>query len=153
MKGYTKKEENFCQKLIQCGNQTEAYEFAYNVKSTTPRQIVHQMASKLAKKGKIIDRLNELRNLNAKPHFVNVEKLTAMYFLAYHMACGEKNITAMIQATTGLGRLHGLIVDKSEVKNSGSVTHKHEGVSETLQFLEDVAGGQETDAPSQPLQN
>ena len=81
-----------------------------------------------------------------------------MYGVAYQLGIINGNPGAAVQATTGLGKLHGLIVERAEVKNSGSIALKHEGVSATLQFLEEVgkqpeSRGETPEPPSESLPN
>ncbi len=158
MKRCTKKEEKFCQKLIELGHQGKAYREAFDVGENTKDKTCQEAASRLMKKGKVIARMNELRELNVKSFLVTKEKLTNMYGVAYHLGIINGNPGAAVQATTGLGKLHGLIVERSEVKNSGSVAIKHEGVSQTLQWLEKLgeqpkSGSETQEPPSESLPN
>lgn len=140
---FTKKEEVFCRKLIQTGNQSEAYRFAYDVSNETLDSTVHCMASKLAKKGKITARLNQIRELGQKAHHVTTEKLTNMYLMAFHQAISLENPGAAVQATTGLGKLHGLIIERAAIDNTGSITVQFKGVSRTLELLREFRGNRE----------
>ena len=121
MKRCTTKEEKFCRKVIELGNQSAAYRESFNVGVNTKDKTVHEAACRLMKKGKIVARVNELMNLNVKSFLVTKDKLTNMYGVAYQLGIMKGNPGAAVQATTGLGKLHGLIVERAEVKNSGSI--------------------------------
>lgn len=151
MKGYSRSEELFCQKLLETGNQSEAYRFAYNVKAETLDKSVNEAGSRLANKGKIVTRLNQLRNLGSKRHHVTTEKLTNMYLMAFHQAISLENPGAAVQATTGLGKLHGLIIERASVDNTGSITVQFKGVSRTLELLREFRGNREDQLSSESM--
>ena len=45
------------------------------------------------------------------------------------------NPSAAATATTGLGKLHGLMTDRGIIEHKRTIAHKHEPVSKSLELL------------------
>ena len=115
----TIKQENFCQADIETGNASEAYRRAYNAENMKP-ETINREAKKLLDNPKITTRLDELRAAHAERHNITVDSLTIEYEAARILAKENKQPAAMVSATTGKARLHGLIIDKQE--HTGTVS-------------------------------
>ena len=60
--------------------------------------------------------IKELQNENRKRHAVTVESLTNELEEARALAKTEGQAAAMVAASNGKAKLHGLLIDKTEVK-------------------------------------
>lgn len=58
--GLTKKQEDFAQAYIRCGNATEAYKESYNASKMKP-ETIHENACRLLKNSKVEARINDLQ--------------------------------------------------------------------------------------------
>ena len=115
----TVKQENFCQAYIETGNASEAYRRAYNAGNMKP-ETINRNAHALFGNNKIVTRLDELRAGHAERHNVTVDSLTIENEAAREVAKENKQPAAMVSATTGKAKLHGLIIDKQE--HTGAVS-------------------------------
>lgn len=113
----TEKQRKFAQKYIELGNASEAYRQSYNAKNMTDKQIWEE-ASKLNANPKVRQRVEDLRKKHAERHAVTVESITKEYEEARTLALLEKQPSAAVSATTGKAKLHGLVVEKKDVKIS-----------------------------------
>lgn len=120
----TPKQEAFAQAYVETGNASEAYRRAgYSTRQSS--DAIHQNASKLLTK--VLPRIEQLQLKHQKRHDITVDKLTEMAIKAYEEAqrvapnSGQMQTSAMVKATEFLGRLHGHLVDKSEVKHVSGV--------------------------------
>ena len=118
----TVKQEKFCQELAACGNQSEAYRRAYNVKPTTKDQYVHDTASKLVKKPEISQRVKELQAKSAARHDITVDSLTEMLIEDRQDAKASDQHSVAVAAVRELGRLHGLIIDRKDITVHGAIS-------------------------------
>ena len=110
----TVKQESFVNKYIECGNASEAYRHAYDyekMKSTT----VNRKAKELMENGKITARLGELRAISAERNAVTVDSLTKELEEARVMATDQEAAQAMIAATMGKAKLHGIGLERKEI--------------------------------------
>jgi phage terminase small subunit len=109
----TPKQEAFVQAYHRLGNQRAAYKEAYNAGNMS-NAVIDVKASELMNDGKLRVRLSELQERVAKKNEITVETITGMLAKAYKLAVDEKQSSAAVAASMGLGKLHGLIVDKKE---------------------------------------
>lgn len=116
----TPKQEAFAKAYLETGNASEAYRQAYDsgkMKETT----IWRNAHELLKNTKVATRLSELQKVSAERHNITIDRLTEMTLKAYTEAqriaptTGQMQTSSMIKAAEFLGKLHGLVVDKSEV--------------------------------------
>lgn len=109
----TPKQEKFCQVYIETGNASEAYRQAYsfeNMKEST----INREAKKILDNPKVSPRIKELQKIHQERHNVTVDSLTKEYEDARGIAKGEKQGSAMVSATTGKAKLHGLMTEKHQ---------------------------------------
>jgi len=113
------KQESFCQFRATGKTQTEAYALAGYKPS-------EHHAARLARNGKIADRIAELQARAATRAEETVESMAAQYDEDRAHALKLGQISAAVQATTGKAKLFGLFVEKSTV----SVTHNYAMMTE-----------------------
>lgn len=117
----TLKQEAFTRSYLETGNASEAYRRSYNVGPNTKPNTVEKRACELLKNGKVRGRLSELQQMAAERHNITLDSLTEMTMKAYVEAqriaptTNQMQTASMIKAAEFLGKLHGLVVDKSEV--------------------------------------
>ena len=109
----TPKQEKFCQVYIETGNASEAYRQAYDV-TKAKEATINRNAKAQLDHIKISARIESLRELHQKRHEVTVDSLTIEYEEARELAKGVEAPAAMVSATTGKAKLHGLSSDRHE---------------------------------------
>lgn len=110
----TEKQKAFAIAYIETGNSVEAYRRAYDVKKMSSNAIGVE-THKLLNDPRITLFLQEKRQKSQQRHDVTVESLTLMAKEAYEKAQkDEKGAPAMVQAAAFMGKLHGLIIDKTQ---------------------------------------
>ena len=107
----TLKQEFFCTAFVETRNATEAYRQAYNTKKMK-ESTINREAKALLDHHKITTRIDELMKSHSERHEITVDSLTTEYMDALNMAKDAENPGVMISATTALGKLHGLIIEK-----------------------------------------
>lgn len=113
--------EKFVQEYHSHGNASEAYRAANPKAKKWKAETLHPKASKLLAEDKVRTRLAELQAASAEKHEITIERLTEMTLAAYQEAqrvsptSGQMQTASMIKAAEFLGKLHGLVVDKSEL--------------------------------------
>lgn len=112
--------ERFVQEYHATGNASEAYRRA-NPKSAkwTPNAL-NVKASRVLSEAKVQLRLEELQAEAAARHNVTVDSITEMLKEDREKAHAAGQIGAAVSASMGLAKLHGLIVDRAEVKRTDS---------------------------------
>lgn len=113
----TPKQEAFVQAYHRLGNQRHAYKASYNAENMSG-VVIDNKASLLMKRDDIRVRLKELQDAAAKKNEVTIETITKMLATAYKIATQEKQASAAVAASMGLGKLHGLIVEKRHVETT-----------------------------------
>lgn len=108
----TPKQEKFCQKFIECGNASDAYRHAYDVGEHTKLATVNRRATELMANGTITARIAKLREGHRERHEVTVDSLTKEYEEARSIAKDSNQSAAMVSATTGKAKLHGLLTEE-----------------------------------------
>jgi len=112
----TPKQEAFAAAFIETSNASEAYRTAYDVGEDTKPESIWVNASKLLSDAKVAQRVAELQQEHRERHAVTVDKLTDELEEARTVAKAEGQGAAMTSATMGKAKLHGLLVDKNEIK-------------------------------------
>lgn len=131
--------ERFAQEYHTHGNASEAYRAANPKAKKWKPETLHPKASKLLAEDKVRTRLAELQAASAKKHEITVERLTEMTLAAYTEAqrvnptSGQMQTSSMIKAAEFLGKLHGLIVDKTQL--SGDAENPLELIMKSLDGL------------------
>ena len=113
----TPKQEAFALAYVETGNQSEAYRMAYDVGENTKPETVWKRASELMADGAVAGRVSELKAQAAERLMVTVESLTRELDEARVLAKEVANPAAMTGATMGKAKLHGLLVEKQEVRS------------------------------------
>lgn len=122
----TPKQEAFARAYVETGNASEAYRQSYDAEKMKD-QAIWNRASELLQHGGVAGRVRELKAKAEKRHEITVDKLTAMALEAYEASkitgrgTGQMQTAAMVKASEFLGKLHGLIIEKREVKNVSTV--------------------------------
>jgi len=120
MPDLTPKQEAFARSYMQTGNASAAYRMAYDAENMKDA-VIHVKACELLKNDKVAVRLEELRERAQKRHDITVDKLTGMAMDAYYLAMKDsvESPSAAVSAVQVLGKLHGLIIDKSKNEHAG----------------------------------
>lgn len=111
MTGLTVKQEAFAQAYVETGNASEAYRRCYSAKSMKA-DVIAVKACELLKNGKVAVRVKQLQQEHLNRHNVTVDLLTEKLWNAEKLAHSVENPSAAVSAVMGVGKLHGLIVDK-----------------------------------------
>ena len=115
MKPLTPKMEKFAMLFVETGNACEAYRKSYNTKGSIAT--IKVKASQLCARDNIRVTIDKLRAENRERHAVTVESLTIELEEARALAKAEGQGAAMVAASNGKAKLHGLLIDKTEVKS------------------------------------
>ena len=118
----TPKQEAFCHAYVETGNASEAYRRSYDAKNMKPAT-VNQKAKFELDKGKIGARLAELQAQITADHEITVAEIAQGLRRAAAGAEAGGNWSAVVQATIGLARLGGLLVEKRHVQFNDQSTH------------------------------
>lgn len=122
----TPKQEAFARAYVETGNASEAYRRSYDAQNMN-ENTVKKRASELLQHRDVAGTVKQIQGKAQKRTVITVEKLTAMAMKAYDEAqrvapnSGQMQTSAMVKATEFIGKLHGLLVDKSEVKHVSGV--------------------------------
>ncbi|MDD5581392.1 MAG: terminase small subunit [Methylobacter sp.] len=100
------KQEKFCQELVMCGSQSEAYRVAYNSENMQPATI-HSRASELMKNSKVRARVSELQAAIAEKNAITADDLLQELEQARQLALLTRQPSAMITATMGKSKILG----------------------------------------------
>jgi phage terminase small subunit len=122
----TPKQEAFARAYVETGNASEAYRRSYNA-GNMEDNVIAVKACELLKNGKVAVMVQQLKDKHQKRHEITVDKLTEMALAAFKEAqriaptSGQMQTSSMVKAAEFLGKLHGLIVDRSEVTHKDGV--------------------------------
>ena len=111
----TPKQEAFAMAYVECGNASNAYRMAYDVNENTSDNSISVEASKLRNNPKITLRILELQELAQERHSITVDSLTDELENARKTAQEAGQASAMVAATMGKAKLHGLLTEKAEI--------------------------------------
>ncbi len=117
MSRLTEKQERFCRAYLETGNASQAYRLAYDTRASKPTT-VNRSAAELMDNPKIAARIAELRQ-----PVVERAQYSLMHAMrdargAYEVAKKKGNGGAMVAAATLMAKLHGLLVERREVRAS-----------------------------------
>lgn len=113
--------EKFIQEYHAHGNASEALRTAKPKAKAWKPETVHKRASEMLLSREVQGRLRMLQEQSALKHDITIERLTQMALEAYEAAqipgisTGQKQSSAMVKAAEFLSKLHGYMVEKSEV--------------------------------------
>ena len=113
----TPKQEAFAMVYVETGNASEAYRTAYDVDNNTSNNSISVEASKLKNNPKITLRIEELQELAQERHSITVDSLTDELESARKTAQEAGQASAMVAATMGKAKLHGLLTDKAQISS------------------------------------
>ena len=111
----TPKQEAFAMAYVESGNASKAYKAAYDVNENTSDNTISVEASKLRNTPKITLRILELQELAQERHSITVDSLTDELEQARLTASEAGQASAMVAASMGKAKLHGLLTDKAEI--------------------------------------
>ena len=111
----TPKQEVFAMAYVESGNASKAYKAAYDVNENTSDNTISVEASKLRNTPKITLRILELQELAQERHSITVDSLTDELEQARLTASEAGQASAMVAASMGKAKLHGLLTDKAEI--------------------------------------
>ena len=116
----TPKQEKFAQVWHATGNKSEAYRQAYNAGNMSA-EVINVKAVEVAANGNVAVRFAELQKAAKKRNDTTVDTLDAMFKEAWRIGKQNSNPSAMVSATSGLAKLHGLNApDKQHVDHSST---------------------------------
>lgn len=110
----TPKQDAFAMAYVETGNASEAYRRSYASEKMTARSIEVE-ASRMLQHPEVTLRIRSLQALAQNEHEITVAGLTGMLRDAYTSAMANKQPSAAVQATMGLAKLHGYLVEKQEL--------------------------------------
>jgi phage terminase small subunit len=122
----TPKQEAFARAYVETGNASEAYRRAYNAEKMSD-EAIRVEACRLLDNPNVSLTVEKLQVKHQKRHEITVDKLTEMALTAFKEAhriaptSGQMQTSSMVKAAEFLGKLHGLIVDRSEVTHKDGV--------------------------------
>jgi phage terminase small subunit len=122
----TPKQEAFARAYVETGNASEAYRRAYNAEKMSD-EAIRVEACRLLDNPNVSLTVEKLQAKHQKRHEITVDKLTEMALAAFKEAqriaptSGQMQTSSMVKAAEFLGKLHGLIVDRSEVTHKDGV--------------------------------
>jgi len=117
----TAKQERFAEAFLVTGNASAAYREAYNVGEDTKPETIWSMGCRILNKPNVSARVSELQEMAVKATGVTVATLTRELEEARLLAEKEGVPSSMVQATMGKAKMHGLLVDKVESKDTLTV--------------------------------
>jgi len=107
----TPKQEDFCQKYIECKNASAAYRLAYDCKGSSDAT-VNRAANELMDNPKIAPRIETLQAQAQKRHNITVDSLTENMTENRELAKTLYKPETMQSADMGMAKLHGFLNDK-----------------------------------------
>ena len=116
----TPKQEAFARAYVETGNASEAYRKAYDAENMSD-PVIWNRASELLKHGGVTVRVQQLQAKHQKRHEITVDTITEMLKADRDLARQNAQTGAAVSASMGLAKLHGLVVEKREVKHMSGV--------------------------------
>jgi phage terminase small subunit len=139
----TPKQEAFALKYVECGNASEAYRHAYDAAKSQPKVIWNEASKVLSNHG-VAMRVMELQAEVAERTKVTVESITRELDEDRELARENDQASAAIQASMSKAKLHGLVVNKTEVTRKRALEDLDDGEIDALiasaEGREDEAG-------------
>lgn len=115
-KKLTEKQEIFTNEWHRGCSKSEAYRRAYKTENMDDATIWNN-AYVLSKDSDVLTRLEELKAESRERCQINVEIMTMQLNNDHELAHDTKQASAAVAASMATAKLHGLIVDKQEVKS------------------------------------
>lgn len=141
----TPKQEAFARAYVETGNASEAYRQCYNAENMGT-QVIYNEASKLLQHPEITVRVQELQAAAQKRTAITIDYITDMLVRAAKKAEDEaKGASALVSAAMGLGKLHGHITEKREIRHVSGAEDLDD--SELSSIARAGSGGTSTPAP------
>ena len=116
MSKLTPKQQKFVYKYLETGNAAESYRHAYDTKNWSVDSI-NVEASRMLNHPKISLIIKAEQEKAQQRHEVTLESITKELEEARVLGMTEKQTAAAISASLGKAKLHGLVVDKSQLSN------------------------------------
>ena len=113
----TPKQEVFAMAYVESGNASKAYKAAYYVNENTNNNSISVEASKLKNSPKITLRILEMQEDMRERLEVTIDGLTKELEYARVTAQENGQASAMVSATMGKAKLHGLLTDKAQISS------------------------------------
>lgn len=110
----TPKQQNFVYKYIETGIASEAYRQSYSVENMSQESIWVE-ACRLLDNPKVSLKIKELQRKSQETHEVTVASITKELEEARTLGMTEKQTAAVVSAITAKAKLHGLMVDKTQL--------------------------------------
>ena len=113
-KALTPKESTFARLYVETGNATEAYRQAYdhNGNDATACRGAHDVLHRQT----VAAYVGDLQAEHRERHKVTVDQLTDQLEKARQVAMDARNAAAAVQAIMGKAKLHGLLVDRTQIE-------------------------------------
>lgn len=118
----TYRQEKFAQKVVETGNQSEAYRQAFGAENYSP-EALHVQASRMANKPKVLLRVAELQEEAAYMATFTAAKAIQDLEEDRQLARQEGQSSAAISATVHKAKLAGVYIDKAQVEHKGMTVH------------------------------
>ena len=124
-KQLTPKERDFALAYIETGSATKAYRQAYdhNGNDATARRCGHAVLHR----SKVAALVTDLQVEHRERHKVTVDQLTDQLEKARQVAMDNRNAAAAVQAIMGKAKLHGLLVDRTQIEERPHISFKMVG--------------------------
>lgn len=139
----TPKQEAFALKYVECGNASEAYRHAYNAENCKPETVWRKAVEVLAN-GKVAARVMELQAEARERSQVTIESITKELDEDRQLARDNDQAAAAVSAVMNKAKLHGLVVNKTEVTRKRALEDLDDGEIDALiasaEGREDEAG-------------
>ena len=113
----TAKQEKACQVFIETGCKSTAYRAGYHTENMKP-ETVNRKATELFNTDMVTARVAQLQAEHRAVHNVTIGGLTDNLESARKLAHEEGQPGAAVSAILGMAKLHGLLIDKSQVQTS-----------------------------------
>jgi len=113
----TPKQEAFAMAYVESGNASKAYKAAYYVNENTNNNSISVEASKLKNSPKITLRILEMQEDMRERLEVTIDGLTKELEYARVTAQENGQASAMVSATMGKAKLHGVLTDKAQISS------------------------------------
>lgn len=143
----TPKQEAFALKYVECGNASEAYRHAYNAENTK-QDVIWVKASQTLANGKVSVRIMELQAEARERTQVTIESITRELDEDRKLARENDQAAAAVSAVMSKAKLHGLVVNKTEVTRKRSVEDLDD--SEIDALIASAEGREEAEAALTP---
>lgn len=108
----TNRQEQFCQQIVALKSAAEAYRIAYGV----GQKVSEAAGSRLLANVRVKARIEQIRASDAAARRVTLPFLTGSLIRVAGLAEGSGQHGAAVAAWMGIGKLHGLLVDRTQTE-------------------------------------